>query len=170
MGGRVSPDRGWLDRDIDLEHELLPFVLGPPRLPGSETNRLDAIDLHISLDTVEGVRVKDNLADLRANWEPLVISGTAWNPRTVGRVDVEPGGLVFLAGQVFRVDRASATFTGDPATDPRIDFATTSSLQDPTIVRSLAGSPPFLRAEARQTAAVGAGEGLSSRLARLLAH
>ena len=168
LAGRVSLDRGWLDRDIDLEHELLPFVLGPPRIPGSETNPLDAIDLDISLDTVQGVRVKDNLADLRANWEPLVISGTAWNPRIVGRVDVEPGGLVFLAGQVFRVDRASATFTGDPATDPRIDFATTSSLQDPTIVQSPAGSSPFLRAEARQTAAVGAGEVLSSTLASLL--
>ncbi len=168
LAGRVTLDRGWLTRDIDLEHELLPFMMAPPSVPGTETNRLDAIDLDVSLDTVQGVRVKNNLADLRASWEPLAITGTAWNPRIRGRVDVEPGGLLFAAGQVFRLDHASATFAGDPNTDPRLDFATTSSLQDPSIGRAGAGTSRLFQETGGAAPNSEASDVLSSGLASLL--
>lgn len=160
VAGRVTVERGVLDRDIDLEGELLPRFLAPVVTPGTESNPLDAIDLDITLDTDEGVRVRNNLADLRASWERISITGTAWNPIIRGTIDVDPGGLVFAYGQTIRLDRAVATFTGDRATDPRLDISTTSSLEDSSIASGSSSS-----ALAELTAASGPGGGALESLA-----
>lgn len=135
LSGTVTVDRGVLDRDLDLEREVLPRFLAPTPTTGTATNLLDTIDLELGIETIEGVRVRNNLADLKARWERLDVSGTAWNPVIRGRVEVEPRGRIFAYGQVIQLDRAVFTFTGDPLTDPVMDIATTSSLTDPTLRR-----------------------------------
>lgn len=127
LAGRVVLERGLLDRDLDLEREVLPRFLAPVQTTGTGTNFLDTIDLDVSLATVDGLRVANNLADMRMKWEPLEIGGTVWNPAVRGRVEVEPGGRVFAFGQTIEFDRGVATFTGDPVNDPRLDFSTRST-------------------------------------------
>lgn len=127
LAGRVVLERGLLDRDLDLEREVLPRFLAPVQTTGTGTHVLDTIDMDVSLATVDGLRVANNLADLRMKWEPLEIGGTLWNPVVRGRVEVEPGGRIFALGQTIELDRGVATFTGDPVNDPRLDFSTRSS-------------------------------------------
>jgi outer membrane translocation and assembly module TamA len=134
LTGRLTLERGLLDRDVDLERELLPWLFAPVETPGSEESILDEIDLDVAVDTVEGVRVRNNLADLRAGWEELTIVGIAWSPVIVGSLEVDGGGLVFAFGQTVRLDRAVVTFTGDPFTDPQLELETTTSLEDPSLV------------------------------------
>lgn len=136
LSGTVSLERGVLTQDIDLDRELLTRLLAPPPAEGTETSFRDTLALDVDLETESGVRVRNNLADLRATWSTLSVTGTARSPVVKGRIDVERGGLVFAYGQAFRVDRGTITYTGDAATDPRLDFVTTSSLQDPTVGRS----------------------------------
>lgn len=159
--GRVVVERGILDRPVDLQRDLLPRLLAPVTTVGTERNVLDAIALDVAVDTVTGVRVKNNLADLRVRWDRLAVRGTAWNPALVGRLDIDPGGLVFALGQTVRIDRGTATFTGDPLTDPILDLATTSSLEDP----SLAGAGAATSAGLEGAVATGLAGYLGERLA-----
>lgn len=139
LSGRVTIDRALLDRDVDLDREVLAAFLQPDDTPGTGESPLSQIDLDLRVATGNGVRIRNNVADLRASWQPLSVTGTLETPVIQGRVDVDPGGRLFAYGQTVRIDRGSLVFTGDPLLDPRIDLSTTSSIQDPTIAQ-LAGT------------------------------
>ncbi len=158
--GTMTVSRGRLDRPLSLRHELLPFLLAPSTTAGTAGGELDLIDLDIAVRTEDGVRVRNNLADLRLRWDDLFIRGTAWAPHLEGVVSVDPGGLVRALGQTLRLDRAIATFTGNPLTDPQLEVSVTSSLDDPSIGRGSAGALALLEADAGPT-----GAGLEAALA-----
>lgn len=141
LAGDVVLERGLLDRDLDLDRDVLPMFLAPTQTAGTAESILESIDLDLTVETHDGLRVRNNIADLRASWDAFSITGTAQEPEIRGSVEVEPGGLVFAYGQTLRLDRAVATFTGDPINDPRIDLSVTSSLTDPSITQQ--ASDPF---------------------------
>ncbi|HWM91307.1 MAG TPA: translocation/assembly module TamB domain-containing protein [Thermoanaerobaculia bacterium] len=140
LDGTVDVERGVLIRDINLDREVLTLLLAPEDTPGTGETLADRIDLDLSVTTEDGIRVRNNVADLRAHWASLQVTGTAESPVIRGRVEIDPGGLAYIYGQTARIDRGSLIFTGNPAQDPLVDLATTSSLEDPTIVR-LRGGP-----------------------------
>ena len=135
LTGRVTIDRALLDRDVDLDREVLAAFLQPDDTPGTEESALSQIDLDLQVASGDGVRIRNNVADLRADWQPLSVTGTLETPVIQGRVEIDPGGRLFAYGQTVRIDRGSLVFTGDPLLDPRIDLSTTSSIQDPTIAQ-----------------------------------
>lgn len=137
--GKVFLRRGQLERPLSLEKDVIPFFLAPTATPGSEGGILDTVALDVALDAGEGIRVRNNLADLRVRWDQLWLRGTAWRPHLEGTLRVDPGGLVRLWGQILRLDRVEATFTGDPLTDPRMEVAVTSSWEDPRVGLSTQG-------------------------------
>ncbi|HWN44799.1 MAG TPA: translocation/assembly module TamB domain-containing protein [Thermoanaerobaculia bacterium] len=140
LDGTLDVERGVLIRDINLDREVLTLLFAPEDTPGAEETLAGRIDLDLNVTTEDGVRVRNNVANLRAHWTNLQIGGTAEAPAIRGRVEIDPGGTAELYGQTVRIDRGSLIFTGNPAQDPLVDMATTSSLEDPTIVR-LAGRP-----------------------------
>lgn len=162
LAGTVVLERGVMDRDLDLERELLPRFMSPVQTTGTAGSLLDTIDLDLKIETVEGLRVRNNVANLRAFWEPLEVGGTMWNPAIRGRVEIDPGACVSAYNQRFRLDRAVATFTGDPVNDPRLDLSLTSSLEDDTICRE-AGDPLAWGQDGGE--GTGAMEGLATGLA-----
>ena len=143
VSGNVVLERGLLEREIDLDREILARVLAPPESPGTEASFLDTLALDLGIGTASGVRVRNNVADLSASWSRLDVTGTASRPVVRGRIEVERNGLVFAYGQTFRIDRGLVTYAGDPETDPRLDFVTTSSLEDPSIGAARGGSDLF---------------------------
>lgn len=140
LEGTLNVERGVLVRDINLDREVLTLLLAPEDTPGAEETLADRIDLDLTVTTEDGIRVRNNVADLRAQWTSLQVGGTAENPAIRGRVEIDPGGRAELYGQTVRIDRGSLIFTGNPAQDPLVDLATTSSLEDPTIAQ-LTGRP-----------------------------
>ncbi|MFH1177043.1 MAG: translocation/assembly module TamB domain-containing protein, partial [Acidobacteriota bacterium] len=165
LSGEVVIERGLLTRDINLDRELLARFTSPPATTGTETGLLDTIDLDIALRTSSGVRVKNNVADLRVKWDDLAVKGTAWNPAIVGQAEVEPGGLVYAYGQTLRLDRAVFTFTGNPLTDPEIEMETTTSLEDASLSRLPAESNPLSALAEGGESRRGAGEQLATGVA-----
>jgi len=143
LTGRVTVDRALLDRDVDLDREVLAVFLQPDVTPGTEESFLSQVDLDLQVATVDGVRIRNNVADLRADWQPLSVTGTLEAPVIQGRIDVDPGGRIDAYGQTVQIDRGSLVFTGDPLLDPRIDMSTTSTLQDPTISRLRGAENPL---------------------------
>ncbi|HET9225907.1 MAG TPA: translocation/assembly module TamB domain-containing protein, partial [Thermoanaerobaculia bacterium] len=140
LDGTLNVERGVLVRDINLDREVLTLLFAPEDSPGAEETLADRIDLDLTVTTEDGIRVRNNVADLRAQWTSLQVGGTAENPAIRGRVEIDPGGRAELYGQTVRIDRGSLIFTGNPAQDPLVDLATTSSLEDPSIAL-LTGRP-----------------------------
>ncbi len=133
LDGTVAVDRGVLVQDINLDREVFTLLTAPEETPGTEETLASRIDLDLNVTTRDGIRVRNNLADLHAHWGNLAVTGTAEVPEIRGRVELDPGGLLYLYGQTARVDRGSLIFTGNPVEDPLINLSTTSSFQDPTI-------------------------------------
>lgn len=128
-------ERAILRRSIDIDNLLLSRLFAPPEIVGLEApgTAEDDIALDLSIATIDGLRVRNNLADLRATWSPIRVRGTLRNPLIQGDIDAESGGLLSVYGQTLRLDRAQVTFPGVPGVAPIIDLATTSSLEDPTV-------------------------------------
>lgn len=141
LSGRVSLDRGVLSNDINLDREVLELLLAPPATPGTQQTFLDTVDLDLTVTTRDGVRIRNNVGDLRAAWQPLEVSGTLAVPVIRGSVELDPGGLFFAYGQTLRIDQGALVFTGDPLTDPQVELTAVSSLEDPSI-SALPGTSP----------------------------
>lgn len=143
LDGTVVVDRGVLVQDINLDREVLTLLTAPEETPGTEETLAGRIDLDLSVTTRDGIRVRNNVADLHAHWASLAVTGTVEVPEIRGRVDLDPGGLLYLYGQTARVDRGALIFTGNPVEDPLLDLSTTSSLQDPGIARLRGTAAPL---------------------------
>ena len=132
LSGTIDVDRGSLRRNLQLEQELI-RMLNPSDLAGAGSALQQSVDLDLSLVTREGVRIKNNLADLRADWDLLRVRGTLAEPTIAGQIDIDPGGLLTAYGQTVRIDQGALIFTGVPGEPPRMDFETTSSAEDPRL-------------------------------------
>ncbi len=132
LSGTIDMERGSLRRNVQLERELI-RMLNPSDLAVGASAFQDSMDLDITLVTREGVRIKNNVADLRADWDLIRVRGTLANPTVAGTIDVDPGGLVTAYGQTVRIDQGSMIFSGVPGEPPRMDFETTTSGEDPRL-------------------------------------
>ena len=135
LTGQIEVARGLLRRNLNLDREVLGALFGPEELETTEASILDEIDLDLDITTASGVRVRNNLADLRATWSPLSVQGTLSEPVILGRIDVEPDSRLFVYGQTARIDQGGIVFTGEPGMPPQIELETTSTLDDPTLGR-----------------------------------
>ena len=159
--GRLSGDavleRGLLRRSIDLEREVLAFLRPESALLTASDSLAQDFELDLNVTTRRGVRVRNNVADLRVVWSPLRVRGTLAEPLIDGVLDVESGGLVSLYGQTVRLDQATITLSGQPGAQPSLDLVTTTSLEDPSVSRKPgSGLDPFARPEESQESRAGA--------------
>jgi outer membrane protein assembly factor BamA len=141
LSGRLTVDRGQLTRPIRLDSLLLSQLL-PTDLLGSDFDPLESIALDLSVETRQGIRVKNNLADLKLRWQPLAVRGDLVRPIIEGRLEVDSGGLVYAYGQTVRLDSAAVVYRGLPEEVPTLELQTTTSFEDPSIGR-LAGNDAF---------------------------
>lgn len=151
LDGTVEVERGVLIQDINLDREVFTLLLADDE-PGTEETFAGHVDLDLNVTTREGILVRNNVADLRAHWSSLRVTGTAETPEIRGRVDIDPGGLLEVYGQTVRIDRGTVAFVG--AGDPVLDLATTSSLVDPTIGRLRGSQAPLAALEQEEEADV----------------
>ena len=161
LGANLLLERGVLRRDMDLDRQLLETLFGPPQISGLAPAEGPELELDIVLATVEGVRIRNNLADLHATWSPLAITGPVSRPVIEGGVDLESGGRLFTFGQVVQIDSGSVTWSGIPGTAPEVALETTSTLED----RSVGGRQGDIFAATGDQAPVDIGQALTTGLA-----
>ena len=138
LSGSIRVARGILTRPIELDREFLTGLLSPVDLTGTSGGPLEQVALDLEVSTREGVRVRNNLADLLVLWDPLSVRGNLAIPRVEGRLEVQPGGLIYAPGQTLRLERASITYSGRPGEPPELDFATTTTVDEPQFSRETA--------------------------------
>jgi translocation and assembly module TamA len=131
LRGSVIVERAAVLRNIALDREVLRAILEPSGM--ADNALLDTIHLDLDVTTEQGLRIKNNLANLHADWDPLQVTGTLAAPKITGQARVTPGGLLNLLGTIVRIDEATLSWSGDSPSSPRIAMNTTSSAEDPTI-------------------------------------
>ncbi|HEY9422620.1 MAG TPA: translocation/assembly module TamB domain-containing protein, partial [Thermoanaerobaculia bacterium] len=143
LSGAVVVERGVLDRDINVDREVLSTLFAPDDTPGTEESFLSTVDVDLDITTRQGVRVRNNVGDLRVSWQRLDVTGTLEEPVIRGRINIDPDGLAYIYGQTVRIESGSVVFTGDPLNDPKLEnFSYTTSVQDPKIAQ-LRGAGPL---------------------------
>lgn len=131
--GQINVTRGVLQRSIDLGRELR-SILSPTVSAAVDADDLLArIDTDLEIRTAEGVRVRNNIADLGVGWSALNVDGTLAEPLVSGTLDIEPGGLLNVFGQLNRIDQGTITLPGIAGAAPELDLQTTSAADDPTL-------------------------------------
>lgn len=153
LSGRVIIERGVVRRDLNFEREIVNQLLTPTVSSAADPDSpLAAIDLDIDVVTVDGVRITNNLANLRATWSPMVVRGTLGAPLIDGRLDVEPGGFVYVLGQTARLDQATVFLRGFPEVPPELEIDITTSIEDPLVAREGANRFSFQEPPTRTAA------------------
>ena len=131
LRGTLSIDRATLRRNVSLDREMLRSLLEPASV--SENPLLETILMDLQVTTVQGLQIRNNVASLHADWDPLHVTGSLAAPRISGQARVVPGGLLNLFGSIVRIDEGTFSWSGDPPSSPRVTMKTTSAIEDPTI-------------------------------------
>jgi len=135
LAGTAVVDRALLHRNLNLDREILRAIFDPELATGT-SRLLDTVDLDLQIQTDQGLIIRNNLAELRADWTGLDVGGTLADPLLTGTADVAAGGRLHLLGETLRIDEATLTWTASPPGEPSISLQTTSSREDPTIGQS----------------------------------
>lgn len=132
LAGTVVVDRAVLNRDLNLDREILRAIFDP-ELDTGTSRLLETVDLELTILTDQGLIIRNNLAELRADWSRLDVRGTLADPLLTGVAEVAAGGRFHLLGETLRIDEASLNWSSSPPGEPTITLQTTSSREDPTI-------------------------------------
>jgi len=132
LSGKLIVERGLIRRDVNFEREALRMFFGRKGSRGWNP-ALDTIDLDVAVTTTEGVYVRNNAANLHADWSRIDVGGTLAAPLLTGRLEIDPGGKLRTLGQVIRIDEGAFVWSGQPVDEARSVFEMTTSFDDPTL-------------------------------------
>ena len=111
LAGTVVVERSLYDADIFLEEGFLPRrSAGAPTEP---SRLLQYGGLNISVATENPFLVRNNLAQLEAEGS-LWLRGDMDEPAPFGRLEIRPGGKVFLQEREFAIRAATSPTTAPP--------------------------------------------------------
>ena len=117
--------RGLFDTDIFLDDALL-NPRTPTEVAPSPLLRRVALDVAVAVE--RPVRVRNNLADLAVRGE-MRVRGDLAEPLPYGRLEVVPGGVVYLQTRKFTVQDGSLSFDG--TLDPEVSLRAETEIREP---------------------------------------
>lgn len=121
LSGTVQASRGLYDLDIALEES---FRAAPRKRVESALLRSLSLDLRI--ETLQPVRVKNNLADLEAGGT-LRLRGDLQEPIPFGRLELQSGGKVFLQERSFAIESGQLEYAG--SWDPSLNVSARAQIR-----------------------------------------
>jgi len=173
LSGNVLLERAVIYRALDFEEVVLGQLLAAEELGTTRGDSFaEQLDLRLSIGNLDGLRIRNNLGDLRAQWSELEVRGTLAEPIVKGRVDLDPGGFIYAYGQAVRINSGHLKFPGVPGVAPELEVDTTTSLEDPSVTRTASRrSDRFLSTGSGEQETQGAsGEALSVGFAGYLGN
>lgn len=121
LGGTVKASRGIYDLDLALEES---FRAAPRQ--ATESALLRSLGLDLQIETLQPVRVKNNLADLEAGGS-LRLRGDLQEPIPFGRLELQSGGKVFLQQRTFAIESGQLEYTG--SWDPGLNISAQAQIR-----------------------------------------
>ncbi len=105
----------------------------------AERPYLERLQLNLNVTTTENLIVDNNYGRLAAGANVRVV-GTVSEPGMEGRITLEEGGQIYLAGHTFRVTRGDISFTDRRHIHPEFNIAAESRINNTNVTMSLTGS------------------------------
>jgi outer membrane protein assembly factor BamA len=122
LAGRIDVLSGIYREPIVVSQSLL-AGFGGSGVPsvGGESSFLTNLRLDVTVATADDIRVDNNYGRLNLSAN-LQVTGSAARPGMVGRVEAEPDGEVYLAGNTYRVQTFTVDFNNPRTLAPDVTF------------------------------------------------
>jgi outer membrane protein assembly factor BamA/autotransporter translocation and assembly factor TamB len=130
LAGTVGIERGLYDADIFLEEGFLPPAVPPA--PAQPSRLLRTVALNISVGTQNAILVRNNLAQIEAVGS-LWLRGDMDEPAPFGRLEIRPGGKVFLQEREFNIVSGHLIYSG--TTNPDIAVRAETLIENVEVAR-----------------------------------
>jgi outer membrane protein assembly complex protein YaeT len=105
----------------------------------AERPYLDRLQLNLNVTTTENLIVDNNYGRLAAAANVRVV-GTVAEPGMEGRITLEEGGQIYLAGRTFRITRGDISFTDRRHIHPEFNIAAESQINSSNVTMTLTGT------------------------------
>jgi hypothetical protein len=102
--------------------------------------------LNLVVETSDGLRISNNLADITGGAE-LGLRGSLARPVLFGTVELDKGGRLIYSGQEYTVERGILSFTNPFRIEPVIDLVAKTRMREFDVTLSLSGTPDRLQTE-----------------------
>ncbi len=147
LKGTVTALRGSYREQMNLTAQLLGRNRGLGSAGDAETSGiLGRIRLDLGLATLEDISAENNYGRVEAG-AALRVGGTVDSPTLAGRISLRQGGLVFLGGNVYRLERGAIDFREGPRIEPILDVTARTQVGQYSIQLQVDGPPTAVRAE-----------------------
>ena len=138
LSGRVDVVSGLYREPLVVSRNLL-AGFGSSAAPsvGAESPFLENLRLDVTIATTNEIRIDNNYGrlNLTAN---LQTTGSAANPGVIGRIEAEPDGEVYLAGNTYRIQTLTIDLTNPRVISPEVTFLAETRVGNTPIEISLA--------------------------------
>lgn len=141
LRGSIELARAFYLRDFPADlGQLLVRLLERQRLEAAATDEtLAATALQVTIVAPRSLRIRNNVADLRASAD-LVLRGTLAQPTVFGRLEAEPGGKIVYAGTDYAIERGRVTLANPARIEPVIDLDARTKVDQYELQLRLAGT------------------------------
>ncbi|MCZ7651609.1 MAG: translocation/assembly module TamB [Thermoanaerobaculia bacterium] len=141
LRGSIELARAFYLRDFPADlGQLLVRLLERQRLEAAATDEaLAATALQVTIVAPRSLRIRNNVADLRASAD-LALRGTLAQPTVFGRLEAEPGGKIVYAGTEYAVERGRVTLANPARIEPVIDLDARTKVDQYELQLRLAGT------------------------------
>src|SRR5262249_26687634 len=137
LSGRITVLSGLYREPLVVSRTLLSNLSAQAGLTSAgESSFLNTLALDVAVTTAEQIRVDNNYGrvDINAN---LQIGGTAGQPGALGRIEAEPDGEIYLAGNTYRIESLVVDLTNPRTIAPELSFLADTRVQNASIEISL---------------------------------
>jgi translocation and assembly module TamB len=141
LGGIARLDRAFYVQDVLVGLEqLLQLLFERRRIEVGEVEEWQTgTQLNLAVEVTEGLRVRNNLADLQGSAE-LVLRGNLARPVVFGTVELNPGGRLDYGGNKFSLEQGLINFTNPHRVEPILDLVATADLREYDVTLNLSGT------------------------------
>jgi hypothetical protein len=141
IGGVARLDRAFYVQDVLVGLEqLLQLLFERRRIEVGEVEEWQTgTQLNLAVEVAEGLRVRNNLADLQGSAE-LVLRGNLARPVVFGTVELNPGGKLDYGGNRFSLEQGLVSFTNPHRVEPILDLVATADLREYDVTLNLSGT------------------------------
>ncbi len=146
VSGTVAIERGAYREPLSLAMSLL----GAARQRAAEVAVggtpafAERVDLDVTLTSGEDLIVDNNYGRMDVSVD-LRLIGTAARPGVVGRATIREGGVLYLGGRVYQVERGTIDFSNPRAIVPDLDLVARTRIAGVDVSLSIAGTPETVK-------------------------
>jgi len=122
LSGRITVLSGLYREPLVVSRTLLSNLSAQAGLTSAdESSFLNTLALDVAVTTAEQIRVDNNYGRLNISAN-LQIGGTAGQPGALGRIEAEPDGEIYLAGNTYRIESLVVDLTNPRTIAPEVSF------------------------------------------------